>query len=121
MFQEVAVKNSEDYYKKLELDPIQQRMIPEIAKILSQNIPMNDMALAGFIAKSMTDWQVKTSQKFIELANSSKEERMQIVTTLFDIMAQKLRTALKNESDEMRINSALNRALRYYIKKYLDR
>ncbi|MHA2252486.1 MAG: hypothetical protein ACXAD7_19125 [Candidatus Kariarchaeaceae archaeon] len=74
-FDQKAVQQAEEDFKKIDLEPRQRETINAIAKMYKEVIGMSEMAMKGFISFAIRDWQVEAKLKIEDLDHMSNEEK----------------------------------------------
>ncbi|MCP4760427.1 MAG: hypothetical protein GY870_01515 [archaeon] len=113
-FQKKAIKEAEEYYKSVEMDARQRDNMDKLADLLLKYIPLNRLAMRGFMIVAARKWQVKHSKTLEEIALFSEEDRLQAIWELCDNTKIELINALKFETQHTVIEIAIKNAFKFY-------
>ncbi|MFX1593740.1 MAG: hypothetical protein ACFFCL_13690, partial [Promethearchaeota archaeon] len=75
-FKSDLIDKAEEYYKTLHLDPKQKPIVDSIVQILSQQLPIPERALKGFMWRVVTDYQMKRHMAASESEKLDPAERV---------------------------------------------
>lgn len=120
-FDQKAITDAEEAYKKIEMAPEQKEIVEGIAKILCKFVPVTEMSMKGFISFVFRDYQLKEKTHVASISSMTPAERVSTVTTLFRMLKDRLNKVLWNKTDEEKISDAVDKALDFYKKTYANR
>lgn len=120
-FQEKAVQEAADEYKKVELPKEYRELMENVSKVISPYIGMNDGAVRGFISRSIVTWQERHKMKIAEVLSMSLPKRQEMMKEGMDILKEILGKILKTPSDQEKLNKAINDGYNAYLTKFMPK
>lgn len=120
-FQEKAVQEAADEYKKVELPKEYRELMENVSKIISPYIGMNDGAVRGFISRSIVTWQERHKMKIAEVFSMPLPKRQEMMREGMDILKEILGKILKTPSDQEKLNKAINNGYQAYLTKFMPK
>lgn len=120
-FNEKAVQEAADEYKKVELPKEYRELMESISKIISPYIGMNDGAVRGFISRSIVVWQERHKKKIAEVFSMSLSKRQEMMKEGMNILKEILGKILKTPSDQEKLDKAINDGYNAYLTNFLSK
>ena len=114
-----TLKEAEIDLNKIQITPYQRQMVVDIAKVIHEFIPISELALRGFVLRSVKEFQLKYKITPKEIADRSPLERKEAMKIGFSILEEQLARVLRNQSDRSILKEAMNKAFEYYVDNFL--
>ncbi|OLS14748.1 MAG: hypothetical protein RBG13Loki_1618 [Promethearchaeota archaeon CR_4] len=115
-FRKEAVLEVERDFSKLQLPPDTKQGIAGAAQIYAKFLPMSELAIKGFIAMSMRDFQVQEKVDATTLNKLPKEQRERYVKIIERILQDKLEKVLLRPEQRTVLQEAVKKAFEYSTK-----
>ena len=116
IFDETKVKEVEKNFNKIELTPAQRGIITQSAQLLSQFLPLSEMAIKGNTWYVIKEWQNETKQTMADMAKMTGEEMLVIVKELFSKGKERTKRLLINPEEQQDIiDEAYEKAYDLYL------
>ena len=116
-----SLKQMADDFSQVKISREQRQMFNVIASLMSDKLNVNELALKGFIWKSLREVQIEFKTTAEELAHKSPEERVKVMKKGFERLGDHLMRVLRNKEKQEYIRQVLNDGFAYYIQKYSQR
>ncbi|MHA2227258.1 MAG: hypothetical protein ACXAC8_18725 [Candidatus Hodarchaeales archaeon] len=84
-FDKEKVKQAEEEYNQLKLDPAQRGMVDAMAQGMLAFVPVSETAVKGFTWKVMTQWQKENERTMANLHTASLEEQIEATKQMIAI------------------------------------
>ena len=84
-FDKTKVKEAEEEYLKLKLDPAQRGMVETMAQGMKAFVPVSEIAIKGFTWQVMTKWQRDNEMTLAGLHSLPLEERIEATKEMIGI------------------------------------
>jgi hypothetical protein len=120
-FNEKAVQEAADEYKKVELPKEYRELMENVSKVISPYVGMNDGAVRGFISRSIVIWQERHKMKIAEVLSMPLLKRQEMMKEGMDILKEILGKILKTPSDQEKLNKAINDGYNAYLTKFMPK
>ena len=99
MFREDKVKEVEDEFSRIVINPQQRRQVYAISKLLAQKVPISELALRGFIWKAIVKFQREDRVFFAEGEHFTPEERIRNTYRIAEHVRDNLIKILRRKAD----------------------
>jgi hypothetical protein len=120
-FDQTAVSEAENAFKKVEMAPEQKGIVDGIAKVLCNFVPISELGMKGFISFVFRDYQIQEKTLVSGISTMTPTDRVKTVGKLFDMLIERLKPVLKNKTDEAQITEAVHKAFTYYKENFANR
>ena len=115
-FRKESISQAEKDFSKLQLTPELKQAVAGSAQIYAQFIPMSQLAIKGFIAMTMRDFQVQEKLDTATIYKFPKEKRERYVQIMENMLQDKLEKVLRNPDQKMALREAIKKAHEYSAK-----
>ena len=85
-FNQKLINESERDYSQLKLAPNQRALIEQAAKLYTQYFNISEMAMRGFIARAIKQWQIDNKKVLDDIYSSSGEEQVKMTRELANVL-----------------------------------
>jgi len=109
-------KPSENEYSRINESANQQKLVDDFCVILSNYIPLSPHAIYAFCNRGMREWQIKNKTQFVNLEESSSEDRRSVMEYLENYLTNELSKFLKNKNPEFKVELAVKEAIAAHKK-----
>lgn len=120
----LTAQEIEDELEKLQLTPVQRKMIDEKTQIIADKLDMKLLSIRGFYTMALIEWQKNTSRSVAtgELTEDvSSNARKGSAVEIFDIFKKKIHRVVRVKGKENELEEALSAAMDYYLMNYASR
>jgi len=115
-FRKEAISQAEKDFSKLQLTPEQKQVIAGAAQLYAQFIPMSQLAIKGFIAMTMRDFQVQEKLDTATINQFPREKREMYMKKMSKILQDKLEKVLFRPEQKSALQEAVKKAYEYSAK-----
>jgi len=119
-FDESALKNIEQVYKKAACSEVKSKLIGGIAKIICDFINIPELAMKGTALKALREWEFKHNRNIIEIADMPISNALNAVKEIFSIgksMVKEL-VSYPRDKNEILIDIAFEKSFRFFLDYY---
>lgn len=109
---------------KLKTTDTQKILMREMGDCLAVALELPKITMRGFYTLAVIEWQQKinmTAADSEKKMDTDTESRIQTAVEILTILKKKMHRIIKVKKKEHLINEAINKALRFYTKKYAAR
>ncbi|MCY3412026.1 MAG: hypothetical protein INQ03_10385 [Candidatus Heimdallarchaeota archaeon] len=106
------------YFKKLHVTNVQQKLISDVARVISKFTGIDLLPMKGFLLMTIKDWQVANKKEFTELAFAPDEERIPAEEDLMKRLFIRMSKLLKDENDIQKLRDAIGQSYEFYKIQY---
>ncbi len=117
-FNEMAIKESESSFQKLQIVPEQNRRVTAISKVISDYTGLSLLATKGFFWKAFKEWQIENKKPATYILEAPPDKQKELVKEIFSKITRYLERILKDPNDKARLERAMNQAYEYYLKHF---
>ena len=109
-------------YIKVSFNPVQLKLIQNIAKRLCELVNVSIPAMRGIIWHALSEWQRKHNKTINEINNMLVSEKICAAKDIFNIGKKELKAMLNEpkEQAELLLDIVFERAFKYYME-YLNK
>jgi hypothetical protein len=115
-FRQEAVSQAEKDFSKLHLSPEQKQGIAGFAQLYAKFLPMSELAIKGFIAMTMRDFQVQEKIDAAAIQQFPREKREMYVKKMSKILQEKLEKVLRHPEQKIALQEAVRKAYEFAAK-----
>ena len=116
-----AIEAAEKEYRNVQPEPIQKKIIEEIAEITSKYISISELAIRGFIILAIRKWQMEKSKLVTDITKMDPKERIIEVVKIIENCRGFLMKAIINREQQEELNESINHVIEFYKEKYAFR
>ena len=105
-------------YIKVNFNPVQLKVIQNIANRLCELIKVSIPAMRGIIWQALSEWQRKYNKTITEINNMPMSKKIIATKEIFNIGKRELKTMLNEPKDqnEILLDIIFERAFKYYME-----
>jgi hypothetical protein len=105
-------------YIKVNFNPVQLKLIQNIAKRLCELVNVSIPAMRGIIWLALSEWQRKYNKTITEIDNMPMGKKIIAAKEIFNIGKRELKTMLNEpkEQNEILLDIIFERAFKYYLE-----
>ncbi|MHA2297195.1 MAG: hypothetical protein ACXAEU_13220 [Candidatus Hodarchaeales archaeon] len=115
-FNDYAMREAEEEYKRLKLTPVQRGMVESLVQMLGTRIPMRHMAMKGFAWRTIQKWQVENHKTADQIPSLPPNERLKAVKDMVEDGKKTYLQILHSPELEYVIIDAFDNAFKQYQK-----
>jgi hypothetical protein len=115
-FKKEAVSKAEQDYTKLQLTPEAKKIIAGAAQVYAKFLPISELALKGFIAMALRDFQVQEKVDAATIPQLPKEKRDRYNQMIAKILLAKLEKVLVRPGQKALLKEGFEKSLEFAAK-----
>ncbi|MFX1345649.1 MAG: hypothetical protein ACFFAI_11115 [Promethearchaeota archaeon] len=121
-FNKIELEKAESDFSKAKLDGFQRNIIVTQAEMMCKFINMSELAMRGFIYRTIMDWQKKNKHYFSDASNMTTEDRIKkIGFFIVERLGFYLKRLVMTDEEKQNIDIALKDGLQYYKNHFSKR
>jgi len=120
-FQQEGIDQAINDVNRLVFKPEQKVIVENFAKIINSFVPVNELALKGFINNVIIEWQKETNEKVSSIAEWEPTKRLESVRDMFMKLYRDLAGILKHKNESGKLEAAIKEAFEFYKKEFAYR
>ena len=119
-FDESALKNIEQVYKKDACSEVQSNLIRGITKIICDFINIPELAMKGTALKALREWEIKNNNSITAIADMPIGKGLNAVKEIFSIGKKMVKELVSDPKDknENLIDIAFEKAFKFFLDYY---
>ncbi len=115
-FKTEAVLEVERDFSKLQLIPVAKQVVAASAQLYAKFLPISELAMKGFIAMAMRDFQIQEKVDASILNQFPKEKMLEYMQKMEDILRGKLEKVLLRPEQKPKLREAIQKAHEFALK-----
>ncbi len=115
-FRKEALLEAERDFSKLQLSPESKKVIAGSAQLWAKFLPIGELAMKGFIAMAMRDFQVREKIDAGTINEFPKEKREHYIKMMMNILQEKLERVLLRAEQKPALQAAVKKVYEFSIK-----
>ena len=119
-FDESALKNIEQAYKKDRCSEVQSNLIRGITKIICDFINIPELAMKGIALKALRDWEIENNNSITAIADMPIGIGLNAVKEIFSIGKKMVKELVSDPKDknEILIDISFEKAFKFFLDYY---
>ncbi|MFX1529729.1 MAG: hypothetical protein ACFFBC_01305 [Promethearchaeota archaeon] len=119
-FNESALKNIEQVYKKDTCSEVQSNLIRGITKIICDFINIPELAMKGTALKALREWEIKHNSSINTIADMPISKALNAVKEIFSIGKGMVKELVSDPKDknEILIDIAFEKSFKFFLDYY---
>jgi hypothetical protein len=119
-FDESALKNIEQVYKKGACSEVHSNLIRGITKIICDFINIPELAMKGTALKALREWEIINKSAIIKIADMPINKALNAVKEIFSIGKIMIKELVSDPKDknEILIDIAFEKAFKFFLDYY---
>ncbi|MFX1343541.1 MAG: hypothetical protein ACFFAI_00425 [Promethearchaeota archaeon] len=119
-FNESALKNIEQVYKKDTCSEVQSNLIRGITKIICDFINIPELAMKGTALKALREWEIKHNSSINIIADMPISKALKAVKEIFSIGKGMVKELVSDPKDknEILIDIAFEKSFKFFLDYY---
>ena len=117
-FNQKLIAESERDYSKLKFTPQQRALIEQAATLYNQYFDISEMAMRGFIARAIKQWQIEEKRVLDDIYSATGAEQVKLTKELAEVLKKVLiKVVIKPEQVPL-LEKVIDQALEMALKSF---